>query len=117
MSVPSLDLERLTKILRFGLVKILGESTLQILERFMLISLEEDMYHVLYEDPVRFYRALSKIYGKGADYLLKALFSTLTREGLLEPINASEIIIMIKSGDKNLVKSLLRSLSVREFHS
>jgi len=108
------ELEILTRILRSGLVKILGETGLDVLEHFMQFPLSGDMYRVFYEDPQRFYGEFIKIYGRGADNLLKVLFSTLIREGLLEPVNPIEIITLMKSGDRDSIRKLTHVFKLEE---
>jgi len=104
------EVERLIKVLRLGFVKILGESNLNILEIFLRRFFKRDIYHVFLEEPKRFYEELIKIYGDGADFLLRALFTVLVREDLLKPLDIDEIMRLMKMDDKDFIKKLLDKL-------
>lgn len=56
------------------------------------------MYDVFYEDPGRFYRALSDFLGIGADALMRLVARWLNENGCVEDLDPDEFIRLLRMG-------------------
>lgn len=83
--------------LRSSLRELLGEDGTSVLEYHLKRNLEGDIYQIFFEQPNKFYLALSAFIGAGgAAALLRVLAHHLIEKGLLRGITPDEFLNLLK---------------------
>jgi hypothetical protein len=70
------------------------------------------MYDVFYEDPGRFYRALSDFLGGGAEALMLLVARWLSENGYMENLDPDEFIRLLKMGGEEAAQMIRRSFKL-----
>jgi len=87
--------------LRSSLRELLGENGASALEYHLRRRLEGDVYQAFFEQPNRFYRALSAFMGVGgADAILRILAHHLIEKELLRDTAPDEFLALLKDGSE-----------------
>jgi hypothetical protein len=102
-------LEDLKLILSKAFESLLGSNGVRVLRFHVERRLGQDMYDVFCEDPSRFYRALSDLFGIGADPLMRLIARWLSDNGYMDDLDANEFVKLVKEGSKEAIQILRRS--------
>ncbi|MEM1977239.1 MAG: hypothetical protein QXX29_05015, partial [Nitrososphaerota archaeon] len=108
--IPSRDVVEM--VLKFWLLKLLGNAGLSALEYQLRKILAENPYQAFYENPNKLYEAFRAIFGEGAEALLRILFSAMIREGAIDASNPDEIINLMRRNDEASRRALLRMFRI-----
>ena len=111
--------EVLKTFLKDKLSSLLGNSGVRVLEYSLARVLREDPFTVFIESPRAFYNGMSRIFGKGADALLRLLFASILRQNLATPSTSpEELLLYLKIGDMEsrtkLIKELMKAMRATE---
>lgn len=86
---------------------LLGDSGSKIFELHMRRVLGADPYDVLYGDPRAFYGGLKRLFGPGADALLKLFAKDLIAKYDLEGVSPEEFLELVERGDEKSRERLI----------
>jgi len=94
--------EELKSILPKAFESLLGPNGAKVLRFHVERKLGQDMYDVFYKDPGRFYRALSDLFGIGAESLMRLVARWLNENGYLKGLDANEFVKLLKKGGEEV---------------
>jgi len=89
---------------------LLGSAGVRVLRFHVERRLGQDMYDVFYEDPGKFYRALSDFFGAGAEPLMRLIARWLNENGYMENLNPDEFVSLLKKGGEEAAQIIRRAL-------
>jgi len=104
--------EDLKFILSRAFESLLGSNGVRVLRFHVEQRLGRDMYEVFCEDPGRFYRALSDIFGMGAEPLMRLIARWLNEKGYMDNLDPNEFVRLLKKGGEEAVQMLRRSFKL-----
>jgi len=90
--------EDLKSILPKAFESLLGSNGAKVLRFHVERKLGQDMYDIFHEDPGRFYRTLSDLFGIGAESLMRLVARWLKENGYLRDLDANEFVRLLKEG-------------------
>ena len=90
--------EDLKSILPRAFESLLGSNGAKVLRFHVERKLGQDMYDIFHEDPSRFYRALSDLFGIGAESLMRLVARWLKENGYLKDLDTNEFVRLLKEG-------------------
>jgi hypothetical protein len=102
----------LRSILSKAFGSLLGSNGVKVLSFHMERRLGRDMYDVFYEDPGRFYRALSDFFGIGAEPLMRLVARWLNENGYVDDLDPDEFIRLLKMGGEGAAQMIRRSFKL-----
>jgi hypothetical protein len=99
----------LRSILSRAFESLLGSAGVRVLRFHVERRLGQDMYDAFYEDPGKFYKALSEIFGAGAEPLMRLIARWLSDKGYMENLNPDEFVSLLKRGGEEAAQIIRRS--------
>ena len=88
----------------------MGSAGVRVLRFHVERRLGRDMYDVFYEDPGKFYKALSEFFGAGAEPLMRLVARWLNENGYMEGLDPNEFIEILKRGGEGAAQMLRRAI-------
>lgn len=104
--------EDLRSILSKAFESILGSSGAKALRFHVERRLGRDMYDVFYEDPGKFYRALSDCFGRGAETMMLIVARWLNDNNYTDGLDMEKFIRVLKEGGEEAKQMIRRSLKL-----
>lgn len=106
--------ERLKTIISKAFESVLGPKNVMALRFHVERRLGRDMFDVFYDDPSRFYNALSDFLGIGAKPLMRLIAQWLNENGYLENLDPDEFVRLLERGDYEAVEIIKRSFNISQ---
>lgn len=96
MREENLQSQKIEKLIRSTLEKLLGSTSLNVLEdHFKKNSDGADLYAIFWENPGKFYEIMEKIFGPGAEVFIRIIAHELAAENHLT-VKPEEFVRLIK---------------------
>jgi len=102
--------ENLRSILSRAFESLLGFNGVRVLRFHVERRLGRDMYDVFYEDPGKFYKALSDFLGAGAEPLMRLIAQWLNENGYMEDLNPDEFVSQLEMGGEGAAQMIRRAI-------
>ena len=102
--------EDLRSILSRAFESLLGSNGVRVLRFHVERRLGRDIYDVFYEDPGKFYKALSDFLGAGAEPLMRLIARWLNENGYMGDLDPDEFIELLKRGGEGAAQMIRRAI-------
>lgn len=110
---PSPSGREVARIIRPVLETLLGRTGLRVLEYHLEKLLQNDPYDALCADPHSFHVAMRRLFGQGADAMIRIMAKKMIEENILDAEDPNELLEALKDPREGR-KKLLRMLRIHE---